>query len=279
MDVRTYLAELGYSKEDQDAILADDRNTKALAAAAKKYDEGTAALAKADADKKETATFWEQKTTELQGSVQKLTKAERRAAEAEADAARVRAYNKSLAEQGYDIPKEMYEVTPGGANPANPANQQDPNTGKYISREDFAAGRRSTVDDLAALTEISNRYAYLHGKPYLTVKADLEDARKQNKPLSDYVSQKYDFSGRQAALDQKAADDAYKVRHEADLAKEKAEWAKTNGSNPETRSPVPSSFDTLSKQPGFKSDSWKTPAGRDDNRKARLKQFENLTIN
>ena len=37
------------------------------------------------------------------------TAAERRAAEAEAEAARVKAYNKSLADAGYDVPKTMYE--------------------------------------------------------------------------------------------------------------------------------------------------------------------------
>jgi hypothetical protein len=57
-----------------------------------------------------------------------------------------------------------------------------------------------------------------------------------------------------------------------------AELAAKYGSNPETRSPMPSKFDKLTKTEGFKSDSWKSPEGRDANRSARLKKFENVPI-
>src|SRR6266568_6766377 len=111
MDPRAYLTELGYSAEDINAMLSDEKQARLITATAKTHSEAKSERAAAAAEKAETATFWEQKTQELQGSVNKLSAAEKRAAAAEAEAARVRAYNKSLADQGYDVPKEMYEGT------------------------------------------------------------------------------------------------------------------------------------------------------------------------
>ena len=80
MDPRAYLTELGYSAEDISAMLSDEKQAKLITAAAKSYSEGRTLKQQAEAEKAETATFWEQKTQELQGSVQRLTAAERRAA-------------------------------------------------------------------------------------------------------------------------------------------------------------------------------------------------------
>ena len=118
MTLNEYLAAEGLSTEEIAAIVGNEKQAKAMTKALGLADEGRALKAQSAAEKQETAQFWEQKTKELEGSVQKLTAAERRAAQAEADAARVKAYNKSLADQGYDIPKEMYEGAP--AKPAEP---------------------------------------------------------------------------------------------------------------------------------------------------------------
>lgn len=276
MTLNEYLAAEGLSTEEIAAIVGNEKQAKAMTKALGLADEGRALKAQSAAEKQETAQFWEQKTKELEGSVQKLTAAERRAAQAEADAARVKAYNKSLADQGYDIPKEMYEGAP--ANPANPANPRSPENGQYLSREDFEKGSRKTGADLVSLTKLSNEYQYLYGKPYLSVDEDFAEAQRAGKPLTEYARQKHKFDDRRQELDKKAAEEAYSTRYAADLAVEKAKWAEIHGSNPDTRAPMPSKFDSLVKDPTFKNDSWKSPEGRKANRDARLKKFENLPI-
>ena len=276
MTLNEYLAAEGLSTEEIAAIVGNEKQAKAMTKALGLADEGRALKAQSAAEKQETAQFWEQKTKELEGSVQKLTAAERRAAQAEADAARVKAYNKSLADQGYDIPKEMYEGAP--ANPANPANPRSPENGQYLSREDFEKGSRKTGADLVSLTKLSNEYQYLYGKPYLSVDEDFAEAQRAGKPLTEYARQKHKFDDRRQELDKKAAEEAYSTRFAADLAAEKAKWATANGSNPDTRAGMPSKFDSLSKQPNFKSDSWKSPEGRAANRAERLKRLENVPI-
>ena len=200
----------------------------------------------------------------------RLTAAERRAAQAEAKAAQHAAYLKSLKDQGYDVPDEMI----AGAAPQNPP-PQDPNTGKFITREDLDKTARATAPDLVSLTALSNEYYDLFGAPYVAVEEDFKAAQAAGKPLREYARSKYNFDAKRAEKQQAAAEAAYQKRYAEDIAKEKAKWAAENGSNPDTRVPVPTKFDQLQKMDGFKADSWKTPEGRKANRQARLKQFEN----
>ena len=266
MDPKAYLAELGYSNEDIVAMLADEKQSKLIAHAAKSYSEGKTLKQQAEAEKAETATFWEQKTQELQGSVNRLTAAERRAAEAEGVAAQRTAYLKSLKDQGYDVPDTML----GTSHVAEPP--------KPITREEMEQGFRKTAPDLVSLTALSNEYYHLYGEPYVQVEEDFRAAQAAGKPLRDYARTKYGFEAKKAEKAQ-AADQARidKIVQER-LTAEKATWAAANGSNPETRSPLPSKFDKLQKQPGFKSDSWKSAEGRAANKADRLKRFENVSI-
>ena len=57
MDPKAYLAELGYSNEDITAMLADEKQSKLITAAAKSYSEGRTLKQQAEAEKAETATF------------------------------------------------------------------------------------------------------------------------------------------------------------------------------------------------------------------------------
>lgn len=275
MTIEQFLAEQGLTPEEIQAVVGNEKQAKAMTAALKKFDDGSEAVTRAEAEKQETAQFWEQKTQELQGSVQRLTAAERRAAQAEADAARIKAYNKSLADQGYDVPKEMYEGAP--SDPATTATTK-PN-GDYVTREDFRREFENTAPTLISLNSLSNEYMDLYGSPYLTGEADYAEARKSNKPLRDYVRSKYDFDGKRsakaAAADQARID---AIVNEKMKARE-TELAAKYGSNPDLRTPMPSKFDKLTKQEGFKSDSWKSRQGRDANRADRLKKFENISIN
>jgi len=272
MTLQEYLVAEGLNGEEISAIVGNEKQAKAMTKALGLAEEGLSALTAAQAAKKETEDYWAEKTQQLEGSVTRLTAAERRAAAAEAEAARVKAYNKSLAEAGYDVPKEMYEGAPSTTTTTT-------STSNYLTREDFDKGRRSTGADLVSLTKLSNEYAYLYGKPYLSVDEDFAEAQKAGKPLTEYARTKYGFDAKKRELDQ-AADQKRidEIVNEKVKAKE-AELAAKYGSNPETRSPMPSKFDSLKKQPGFKDDSWKSPEGRDANRADRLKRFENLTIN
>lgn len=268
MTIEQYLAEQGLSTEEIAAVVGNEKTSKAMSAALTKHAEGTEALTRAQAEKAETATYWEEKTQQLQGSVNRLSAAEKRAATAEAEAARVRAYNKSLADAGYDVPKEMYEG--GGA-----AKDEAP---QYMTRADFEKAARGTAPDLMALTALSNEYYDLHGSPYLTIEQDYAEAQKAGKSLRDHARSKYNFEGKRnekaQAADQKRIDGIVAEQ----MKVKEAELAAKYGSNPETRAAMPSKFDKLIKTEGFKSDSWKSREGRKANREERLKKFENVPI-
>lgn len=268
MTLQEYLAAEGLTGEEIEAIVGNEKQAKAMTKALGLAEEGRTALTKAQAAEKETAEYWEQKTKELEGSVGRLTAAEKRAAQAEASAAQRTAYLKSLKEQGYDVPDEYL----GGASTTTP------NEPKYMTREDLDKAARSTAPDLVSLTALSNEYYSLFGTPYVAVEDDFRAAQQAGKPLRDFARSKYNFDGKKqelaAAADQKRIDGI--------LAEEKKKWesenALRNGSNPETRSPLPSKFDRLAKREGFKNDSWKSQEGRESNRVTRLKQFENISI-
>jgi hypothetical protein len=268
MDPKEYLTELGYSNEDITAMLTDEKQLKLITAAAKSYGEGKTLKSQADAEKAETATFWEQKTQELQGSVNRLTAAEKRAATAEAAAAQRTAYLKSLKDQGYDVPDEMIGA-PGTHTPDPP---------KYMTQDDFNKASRATAPDLVSLTALSNEYYHLFGEPYVAVEEDFRAAQQAGKPLRDYARSKYNFDAKKQEKAQKADQERIDKIVNERVEAERAKIVAANGSNGELRSPLPSKFDKLTKAPGFKSDSWKTPDGRAQNRADRLKKFENVTL-
>lgn len=268
MTLQEYLAEQGLTADEVAAIVGNEKQSKAMSAALQRYEEGRTALAQAQAQQQETATFWEQKTQELQGSVNRLTAAEKRAAVAEAAAAQRTAYLKSLKGQGYDVPDDMVgdSVTPAEEKPV------------YVTRQDLERGVRQTAPDLVSLTALSNEYYSLFGKPYVEVEEDFRAAQQAGKGLRDYARSKYNFEGKKAEIAAKADQERIdKIVAEQMKAKE-AELAAKYGSNPELRMPLPSKFDKLQKQEGFKSDSWKSPEGRAQNRAERLKKFENVTL-
>jgi hypothetical protein len=271
MTLNEYLVAEGLTGEEIAAIVGNEKQAKAMTKALGLAEEGRTAKAQADAEKQETAQFWEQKTTELQGSVARLTAAERRAAEAEGKAAQRTAYLKSLKDQGYDVPDEMIGAG-GGGNP-------NPETPKYVTHEEVQKSLRSTAPDLVSLTALSNEYRSLYGTDYVAIEEDFRAAQAANKPLREFARSKYNFEGKKTEL----AAAADKARIDAIVAEKEKEWqaknALTNGSNPNTRPGMPSKFDKLTKSENFKSDSWKSQEGRDSNRADRLKKFENIQIN
>lgn len=274
MTLQEYLAAEGLSAEEIAAIVGNEKQAKAMSKALNLAAEGRTLKQQAEADKAETAEFWEKKTQELQGSVNRLTAAERRAAQAEASSASRASYLKSLADQGYDVPKEMYD----GATVAEPT-KRDPETGQYLTRDEATKMARGMAPNLVTLISLSNEYQHLYGSPYLTADSDFAEAQKAGKPMQDFVRGKYNFETKRGEMASKADQERIDKIVGERVAEEKKKMAEQYGSNPETRTPMPSKFDTLQKQPGFKSDSWKSPEGRAANRADRLKRFENVRIN
>jgi hypothetical protein len=268
MDPRAYLTELGYSAEEISAMLSDAKQAKLITAAANSYSEGKTLKQRSEAERQETATFWEQKTQELQGSVNRLTAAEKRAATAEAAAAQRTAYLKSLKDQGYDVPDEML---------GSPATHT-PEPPKYMTQEDFTRASRATAPDLVSLTALSNEYRALYGRDYVEIEEDFRAAQQAGKPLREFARSKYNFDAKKQELAAKADQDRINALVSEQMKVKESELAAKYGSNPDLRTPMPSKFDKLVKQEGFKGDSWKTPEGRKANREERLRKFENLSI-
>ena len=276
-DIRAFLTEQGLSKEEVDAIVGNDKSAKAMTAALSRYDEGSALsvraakeLEDARTERTEAAEFWEQKVTPALATV------DRRVAQAESEKARYAAYLQSLKNQGYDVPADL--LTPGGGGNPNPGNGGgNPGNGNYMTREQMAKEFEGTGATLVRLQQVTNEYQDLYGRPYLTAEADYADARKQGRPFSEYVREKYKFSDKTAERTKKQEDERIAQMVEEKYKAREAELSAKYGSNPELRSPVSSKFDRLEKL-GVNKDAWKTEAGKKASKEARLSRFENLTL-
>ena len=274
MTLQEYLAAEGLSSEEISAIVGNEKQAKAMTKALGLADEGRQALTKAQTERQETEEYWAQQTEKLQGSVNRLTAAEKKAAEASADAARYGAYLKSLKDQGYEVPDALLAANPAAA--ADPA--RNPGTGQYVTQEDFKRGVSGVAPDLVSLTALSNEYYDLFGAPYVAVESDFAEARKAGKSLREYARAKYGFDAKRTEKQTAASEAAYQKRYADDIAKEKAKWATEHGSNPDTAAPLPSKFARLESAEGVKQESWKSTAGRAANRAARLEKFKNLPV-
>ena len=267
MTINDFLAEQGLTAEEIAVVVGNPSQSKAMSAALQRYEDGLLAKTQADAEKAETAKFWEGKTQELQNGVSRLTAAEKRAAQAEASAAQRTAYLKSLKDQGYDVPDEMI-----GA----PSHALEPP--KYVTQEDFQKGVRATAPDLVSLTALSNEYYDLFGSPYVAVEDDFRAAQSAGKSLREFARSKYNFDGKRTEKADKADKERIAKIVKEEVEVERAKLVEQYGGNPETRVAMPSKFDKLTNQPGFKSDSWKSVEGRKANREARLKKFDNVSL-
>lgn len=279
MTIQDFLTQQGLSAEEITAITGNASQAKAMTAALQQFEAGQAATAAAAAQQKETQDYWASKTTDLATIETKQKELRDRAAAAEARLAARTGWLQSLKTQGYDIPDEVIgagaPVSTVGVTPTDPPRTD---TGQFMTRDEWDKRARSIAPDLVTLTALSNEYQYLNGKPYTDINADFAEASKQGKPLTEYVRAKYDFQGKHAAKEQAAAESSYQERYQKDLAAERSKWAQENGPNPNTRVPLPSSFDKLAKQPGFDSKSWANAESRNANRQARLEKFRNVPL-
>lgn len=279
MTIQEFLTSQGLGAEEIAAITGNPSQAKAMTAALERFEQGERAAAAAAAQQEETQSYWASKTTDLATIEQNQKVLRDKAAAAEARLAARTAWLQNLKTQGYDIPDEVIgagaPVNPLGVTPTDTPRTD---TGQFMTRDEWDKRARSIAPDLVTLTALSNEYQYLNGKPYTDINADFAEASKQGKPLTEYVRAKYDFAGKHAAKEQAANEAAYQERYAKDLAAEQAKWAEKNGSNPNTRVPLPSSFDRLTQQPGFDSKSWANAESRKANREARLQKFANVSL-
>ena len=274
VDLRAYLAEQGMTAEEIIALLPNEKAVKAMTAALSKSEEGTAALATAQtereaakAEKAEAEAFRADKVTPALAGV------DRKVATANSEAARYRAYLKSLKDQGYDVPDELL-AAPNPVNPANP----NPVNPDYMTREEFRKAAAGTAPDLVTLISLSNEYQDLYGKPYIEADSDFAEAVKAKKPMRDFVRDKYKFADKRK--DRDAA--AEKIRIDALVAEgvkaKEAELAAKYGSNSNLSTPRASGFDKIDKVSAVRTDAHKTSASREQAKKDRLARWDNVTV-
>jgi len=266
MTINEFLAEQGLTAEEITAVVGNEKQAKAMSAALEKFNLGQESLTKAETEKAETAKYWADKTTELQNGVNRLTAAEKKAAIAEAERARLSGYLTSLKDSKYDVPEEFLT--------AAPEKKPEP---QYMTRDDWEQRARGIAPDLVTLTSLQARYQHLLGQPYIDIDKDFAEAQKAGKPLSEYASTKYNFAGKQAEREQKADQERLDKYATEKVTAAQAEWAKNNGSNPNTASPRPSTFDRLQKERGINENAWKSPDARKANKEARRARYENMS--
>ena len=269
MTIQEFLTDQGLTPEEIAAVVGNEKQSKALSAALSKFDEGSAKLAAAQDEEKKTAKFWADKVQELDAIDGRMTATERRAVKAEAVAASRTAYLKTLKDQGYDVPDEMITGASAAASAEPP---------KSLTREEITAMLRGTAPDLVTLVGLQAEYQDLLGTPYVGIDQDFAEAQKEGKPLREFVRNKYSFDAKRAEKQQKAESERIEKLVAERMKPKEEELAAKYGTNPNLSTPMPSKFDKLEKQPGFKSDSWKSAEGRKANRDARVKRFENVSL-
>ena len=229
MTINEFLGEQGLTAEEITAVVGNEKQAKAMSAALEKFNLGQESLTKAETEKAETAKYWADKTTELQNGVNRLTAAEKKAAIAEAERARLSGYLTSLKDSKYDVPEEFLT--------AAPEKKPEP---QYMTRDDWEQRARGIAPDLVTLTSLQARYQHLLGQPYIDIDKDFAEAQKAGKPLSEYASTKYNFAGKQAEREQKADQERLDKYATEKVTAAQAEWAKNHGSNSNTSAPLAS---------------------------------------
>lgn len=278
MTIQEFLAEQGLTAEEIAAITGNEKQSKAMTAALEKYTEGltkhtegTAALTRAEQDKKEALDLYNKSAKEVTDALAAQDAIKNSAAKAEAERARVVAYMKGLKDRGYDVPDEYIGVTPTVVE----SKPED----KFLTRDEWDKKTRAIAPDLVTLTSLSNEYQYLTGQPYIGINDDFLEAQKANKPLSEYVRTKYDFAGKRTAMQQKADQERLDKYAAEKVSEAEKKWQEQHDTARGTGAPAVSKFDKLAKTQHVDPKSWASPEGKRANRENRRKLFENRLPN
>lgn len=265
MDIRAILTQRGLTAEKIDQLINDPAYASILEGFINDAEQGKTALQKAQ-EVEQNLKKWND--TEV---VPYVRAADEKVAKREAELAAMKAHMKSLKDAGYDIPDAYLEA------PSTPVTPKQDATPAGFSKTDFDKGAMEIAETNMALVSLSNKHRKLTGDE-LDLESEYTDFKANRRPdenLRSYVARKYDHAGKE-----KAAAEAKRQKELDDYAAEKikaekAQWAQNNGSNPETRNPKSSRFDTIKQDEGRRQ-LWQTAQGRDEATKRRLEKYTNL---
>jgi hypothetical protein len=272
MDVKQYLISTHGLSEDEAKVIADNPKYASIyEKAAKEAEDGKTAFLKAQ-ETKTALEQWNQNTV-----IPYVQKADNEIAKIKAEKAAMAAHMAELKARGYEIPDAYLADTP-----PTPGNNVPPAPSPGKDYDDLIQkGQLAQME----LIDLANEAYDLTGKR-VSVNSEYREFSKEARPgetLRSYVTRKYDLenirSTRSKEAEQKKLDDYAAVK----VAAEKAEWAKSHGTNGETRIPQNSRFDKVveSRKADGNADKdgrplWQTQAGREEARKNRLDKYAGL---
>lgn len=268
MNVRDYLIQLGYEEADATTFASDPKMSKAFEAAARQYEEGQSAKSAAEQalnqvnqQKTELDKWWKETAQPA------ILSADTGTASARADAARYKAYIKSLKDQQYPVPDEWLKddvqmTTPPVTNPA-PTNNFDP--------KEFAYAQ---ADAMTMLHDLDVEYQELYGARMPNAHGLLQEAKASNRSLRDLVSSKFNFEGKRQERNEAKIQERINAAVRDREAALEAKYAER--SNPMLAPAVTSRAAAVVESMGDSKDSWKTKQGRTEAKKDRLLQFRNI---
>jgi hypothetical protein len=273
MNVQDYLISThGLSAEEAKVIADNPKYAGVYEKLAKEAEDGKTAFLKAQ-ETKSALEQWNQNTV-----IPYVQKADKQVAEAQAKISAQATYLKTLKDQGYDIPDAyLSDAAPAGGNNVNTL---PPAAGKDYD-DLIQKGQLAQME----LIDLANEAYDLTGKR-VSVNAEYKEFASNARPgetLRSYVTRKYDLENirtkRTQEADQKRLDDYAATK----VAAEKAEWAKSHGTNGETRIPQNSRFDKVIEARNADGNKdkdgrplWQTQEGREQARKNRLEKYSHI---
>lgn len=273
MDVKNYLISTHGLSEDEAKVIADNPKYASIyEKAAKEAEDGKTALLRANETKTALET-WNQNTV-----IPYVQKADNEIAKVKGEKAALVAHMKELKARGYEVP-DNYITDDGGAIVPTPTTTSAAAVKDYDDL--IQKGQLAQME----LIDLANEAFDLTGKR-VSVNSEYKEFSSNARPgetLRSYVTRKYDLENirtkRTQEADQKRLDDYAATK----VAAEKAEWAKSHGTNGETRIPQNSRFDKVveARNAGGNTDKegrplWQTQEGREQARKNRLEKYSQI---
>jgi hypothetical protein len=268
MDVKAYLISQGTDAETAEAISSNPKFSSVYEKAAAEAENGKTAMLKAN-ETKAALEQWNQNTV-----IPYVRDADNKVAGMSAKLSAQATYLKSLKDAGYDIPSAYLDDAPASASVvAQPVAAQGKDYDDLIQKGQLAQ---------MELIDLANEAYDLTGKR-VSVNSEYQDFQQNMRPgenLRRYITRKYDLdtirTTRSNEAEQKKLDDYAATK----VAAEKAEWAKSHGTNPDTLIPRASKFDRVveaRKADGSEDKDgrplWQTQAGRAEATKRRLEKY------
>lgn len=264
MDVRAYLIAQGNDEATASEIAANPKYAAIYEKAAAEAENGKTALLKAQEVEKSLKSWNE---TQVVPYVQK---ADATVAAERAKNAAMRTHMQSLKDAGYEIPAAYLDETTSTTTTTPVKVETTP-----VKNDEMLNYAKANM----ALIAMSNKYRKLTGDE-LDPEAEYTDFSTNARPnenLRNYIDRKYDLGAKEAAVSAQKKADYEKGLVDAGVATAKAEWAKSHGSNGETRLPESSRFAKIAEERAAggaeNGKLWQTKAGREQATQQRLEKY------